>query len=65
MCENLLHWLAGEKSNNDQSDDIQSDEDHGKEEAVTHSISFKLITAAHENSMHQQQAYPFLFNKTS
>ena len=34
----LLHWLAelkGDKSNNDLSDDIKSDEDHGKEETVT------------------------------
>ena len=67
---NLLHWLAehkGDKSNSDQNDDIQSDEDHGKEEAITHSISFKSIRSAHENSLHhhQQQAYQFLFNKTS
>ena len=42
--ENLLHWLAehkGDKSNNDQNDDIQTDEDNGKEETITHSISFK------------------------
>ena len=44
LCENLLHWLAehkGDKSNNDQNDDVQTDEDHGKEETITHSISFK------------------------
>ena len=43
LCENLLHWLAehkGDKSN-DQNDDVQTDEDHGKEETITHSISFK------------------------
>ena len=44
MWESTIHWLAehkGDKSNNDQNDDIQSDEDHGKEEVITHSISFK------------------------
>ena len=57
----------GDKSNNDQNDDIQTNKNHGKEEAITHSISFKLIRAAYENSLHhhQQEAYQFLFNKTS
>ena len=61
-----IGWLKhkGDKSDNDQSDDIKSAEDHGKEEAVAHSISFKLFRDAHKNSLHhhKQQAYHFLFN---